>query len=198
MDTTTKLVTVDTNLYQDKVIIELGKALPYLNIYATSVTETEVGAKVVMGFQIGTAGWGEFAWGEVPIIPNKALPGVFTIGQSKIGGNDRIAPDGMGTDFLQSILDVATTGSVQYLRDVNSPSKGIRNHIRDAKILQIHCVHGFNIFVSNDTSFFGKPASTKREQLEALCNTKIMTGEEFKSVYLSHIPEGSYIHDIEG
>ncbi len=188
MDTKTTYVTVDTNLYQDPVIIELGRGLPYLHIYATKITEDEAGREVIMGSQVGSWMWGEHMWGDNPFVPNKALPRVFTIGSSTIGGEDRIAPDGKGTDFLQAILDITTTGSVKYLRDLHSPHHGILNSINDAKILQIHCIHNFHIFVSNDTKFIGKPGTPKRHQLEQLSGTRIMTADEFKAIYLAHIP----------
>jgi hypothetical protein len=187
MDTATKYVTVDTNLYEDSEVIDIGKGLPYIHLYPTAITEQEVGKKVVLGYQLATPVLGSMH-GDATFEPNRAIPSIFTIGVSVIGGTEVIADEGKGDELVREILKITTHGSAQYPRDINSSEKGIRNHINDALILQAHCNRRHHIFISNDISFIGKaPADPKRIALEQLCMTQIMSGSEFKKEYGAHL-----------
>lgn len=189
MDISTKLVTVDTNLYEDKEILEIGRALPYIHLFSTKITEGELGKKVVMGFRTQTHfPWSSKPWGHVEIIKNKAIPAILTVGRSTIGGTEVIVKEGLGNEFLKSILKIATNGSFRYPQDLSALTNGKKRQLNDALILQAHCNREHDIIVSNDMSFFGRDKTNpKRSTLEKLCNTQIMSGAEFKSEYQRHL-----------
>lgn len=184
MDQTTQFVTVDTNLYQDPELIAIGRALPYIHLYATKVTEGEVGKEVVMGYHQESIMYGEAMWGEVNFQPNRAIPSVFTLDVSLLDGEDTLAGDDLPDDLMKKIFAISTNGSFQYPRDIHSVIKAQQNQYNDALILAAHCNRKHTILVSNDLKFFGRDhEDERRNRLEVLCKTRIMSAEEFKDIY---------------
>lgn len=61
-------------------------------------------------------------------------------------------------------------------------SKGLRNHLRDALILEAHVRHGRHIFVTADRRAFIRHGH--REALQAVCRTTIVEPSELGAAVL--------------
>lgn len=190
IDRTPQYVTVDTNLYEDADLRAIGAALSYIHLYSTKISEEELqGEEIIMGHHIESVAWGQIAWGEVNLQPNRSIPAPFVIGVSKLGGNDVIASEHLQKNLLKDILKIATNGSFRLPQDLSSQHRGVQNQLKDALILLSHCNRSHTILVSNDYRFFGRNAeSPLRQKLEGLTGTKIMSSVEFIEKYRRHLP----------
>ncbi len=99
----------------------------------------------------------------------------LVIGESRIG----FAVVGSDTSPFEAILNVITNGSFPKpgLRD--HLTRGQRAQLRDAMILEAHHRDGRDIFVSNDVAAYIGKQGERRPLLEALCDTRILTVNEF-------------------
>jgi hypothetical protein len=79
--------------------------------------------------------------------------------------------------LFESVLDVISNGA--FPRQREQLSEGQRHQMRDAMILLPHVRGGRDVFVSDDRKAFIEHG--RREELEALCRTRIMTTDEFCS-----------------
>jgi hypothetical protein len=89
--------------------------------------------------------------------------------------------------LYDGILAIISDGSYPPSGKRDNLTRGQHHQLRDAMILEAHVREGRDIFVTTDTTGFIKHG--RREKLEALCSTQIMTVEEFCD-YVSTVPAG--------
>lgn len=85
--------------------------------------------------------------------------------------------DERSSECLEKILTIVSNGSFPKNRD--HLSKGYVHQLRDAMILEAHSADKRMFFVTNDITAFIKHG--RREKLEALLATRILTPAEFKA-----------------
>lgn len=99
----------------------------------------------------------------------------LVIGESRIG----LAVIGSDASPFEAILEIIANGSFPKSGKRENLSRGQRAQLRDAMILEAHTRDGRDILVSNDaTAYIGKDG-TRRQLLETVCQTKILTVNEF-------------------
>ena len=84
---------------------------------------------------------------------------------------------GGGDDYMESIIQIISNGSFPKSGSRGHLSNGQRRQLRDAMILDAHAREGRSVFITNDRRGFIDGG--RREMLQALLNTKILSGEEF-------------------
>lgn len=85
--------------------------------------------------------------------------------------------DELGRIRLEQILEVISNGG--FPRDRSNLTKGQLHQLRDALILEAHSAAGRAVFVTGDLKGFIK--NDRREQLEDLLKTRILTAAEFRA-----------------
>jgi hypothetical protein len=156
-------VTLDTTVVNERDEERLREACAGrpVEIVHTTVTDREHGTHksgrfaTKKGELMETAVWGESSWG-----------------QAVWAGKEDSAQ-------FKKIINIITNGSFSSPGDGGSLSEGQRSQLRDAMILQAHARDGRDVSVSNDERAFIRHG--RREKLEALCSTLIVTLEEFIS-----------------
>jgi hypothetical protein len=81
--------------------------------------------------------------------------------------------------LFELILRIVANGSFPKPGKRENLTHGERTQLRDAMILEAHSRDGRDVLVSNDAKAFIGPNDEKRQRLEALCRTKILTVDEF-------------------
>jgi len=173
-------LTIDTNVRNRENLDRISEAVRRLDveIAATTVTIREQGLQQTDEAVVCETGiWGESRWGESVWGPNPAVPETFVLDESRLG-NAALGGAESRSRF-QAILDVATNGSFPPPGKRNELSEPQRRQLRDAMILQAHARDKRDILISNDVTFFGRPGSVLRERLQRLCETRIVTVDEF-------------------
>jgi hypothetical protein len=79
--------------------------------------------------------------------------------------------------MFERILQIISSGGFPPAGARDELSDGNRNHLRDAMILEAHIREGRDVFVTENTKDFIK--GDRRDVLERLCQTKIVTVAEF-------------------
>lgn len=125
-------------------------------VYADSIPETGVW---------GESRWGSFVWAS-------SVPELLHIDETPLEVGV-LADDTPPTTF--DILEVVGNGS--YPRGCETLTGGQRRQLRDAIALQAHTRVSRDVFVSDDVKAFVRDG--RRERLEALCRTRILTVDEF-------------------
>lgn len=151
-------VTLDTGALRPVELSRIEAAIEGRDVELahTSVTDREKGTSYAAptGAITETAVWGESRWGQ------------------SVWGNDESAAR------FEAILDVVSDGGFPPPGSRGDAlSAGHRHQLRDAMILGAHARERRDIFVTNDRKHFIDDG--RRELLEALCSTKIMTVDEF-------------------
>ncbi|MFA6271583.1 MAG: hypothetical protein WC693_00550 [Patescibacteria group bacterium] len=149
-----KKITIDTNVLP---LSEIDEKLlnQYFEVAYTSVTEREVNGtsfekEIIKLKKIFESGiWGESTWGNA----------VFAGEENK----------------LNDIIQIISSSSFPIERENLTAIQ--KKQLRDAMILEAHFREKRNIFVTNDNKAFIN--YEKREKLEKLLHTKIMTKREF-------------------
>ena len=151
-----KTVTIDTNVLPASSLVDLARNKGY-EVAIVSVTEREVGQFDTrlhvqdLGTILETGLWGESVWGKF------------------LWGN---------TTYLESILKIISNGSFPKPGQRGQQlSEGQRRQLRDAMILNAHPREGRGIFVTDDKRGFLE--NGRREKLQSLLKTRILTREEF-------------------
>jgi hypothetical protein len=151
-------VTLDTNAVDDQTKRRLQAACAgrAVQIAHTTVTDRELEPSDIAasaGELKETAVWTESRWD-----------------QSVWGDEDQCAR-------FEEILSITSNGSFPSAGMRSSLSDGEKKQLRDAMILETHTRERRTIFVSDDERAFIRGG--RREKLQALCSTRIMTTEEF-------------------
>ncbi len=151
-----KRVTIDTNILPADDFTELAKSRRW-EIKIVSVTEREMGhgdrrlQVSGLGKVLERAVWDESEWDDC----------VF----------------GVGDDFLENIIQIISNGSFPKAGCRGQLSDGQSRQLRDAMILEAHAREEREIFVTNDRTGFIDDG--RREKLQNLLKTRILTREEF-------------------
>lgn len=111
--------------------------------------------------------WGEFRWGSIPE--------TFAIGESRLG-QGALGEDVSPSRF-EAILAAISNGSFPPHGERDTLTHGERRQLRDAMILETHARERRDVFVTNDERGFIRHG--KREALQGICGTRIMTVDEF-------------------
>jgi hypothetical protein len=90
--------------------------------------------------------------------------------------------DESSSDRLESILAVVSNSS--FPKNRRQLTKGQSHQLRDAMILEAHVAAQREVFVTNDFRAFIKQG--RREKLEALLQTRILTSSEFDAELTRH------------
>jgi hypothetical protein len=171
-------VTLDTNVIDHRERIEA--ACPGLDVELTFTTvtdrETEGTSRATSGASVIETGvYGESRYGKALYAPVRES---FVLGESRLGEGALGADD--SPLMMESILAVISAGSFPRPGMRDSLGKGQRRQLRDAMILEAHTREGRDVLVTEDAKGFIRGG--RREQLEALCRTRIMTVDEFCDV----------------
>lgn len=151
-----KRATIDTNILPADDFTELAKSRRW-EIKIVSVTEREMGhgdrrlQVSGLGKVLERAVWDESEWDDC----------VF----------------GVGDDFLENIIQIISNGSFPKAGCRGQLSDGQSRQLRDAMILEAHAREEREIFVTNDRTGFIDDG--RREKLQNLLKTRILTREEF-------------------
>jgi hypothetical protein len=151
-----KRITIDTNLLPADDLVELAKVRGY-EVDIVSVTERESGSSDSRL--------------NVPELGRVLELGI--VGESRVGS----CVVGSGNDNLEIILQTISNRSFQKSGSRGQLSDGQRRQLRDAMILEAHAREGRDIFVTNDRKGFIDDG--RREKLQSLLKTRILTHEEF-------------------
>lgn len=131
-----------------------------VSVALVSVTERELASSAVARVSadriLETAVLGESRWGQA------------------VWGSDQQA------HFLEQILRIISNGSFPAPGKRSSLSSGEARQLRDAMILAAHARERRDVFVSNDERGFVRAG--RRERLEELLGTRIVTLAEFRSL----------------
>jgi len=108
-------------------------------------------------------------------LPAKLVLDTMVLGESELGAAV-LGSDEHGS-ILDSLLSVISDRSFPKRGSRNKLSRGREHQLRDALILLAHRRENRDIFVTEDKKGFIN--GSRREALERLCCTRIMTVEEF-------------------
>lgn len=101
----------------------------------------------------------------------------LVLGESRIG----LAVIGGDASPFEAILKIISNGSFPKSGERENLTRRRRAQLRDAMILEAHTRERRDILVSNDaTAYIGK-GGARRQLLETVCQTKILTVSEFLS-----------------
>jgi len=172
-------ITLDTNQIGDMKLTQIQNTIKDLSIEisTTSVTDREIrgsGIKPLGSSILETGVWDESDWGKAVWGGNVSER--FVLGESEL---DNAKLGSTKQNMLEVILQIIGDGSFPKIGSRGHLSKGQRNQLRDAMILEAHVSEKRDILVSDDKkAYIGKDGS-KRRKLEKKFGTKILTSEEF-------------------
>lgn len=122
-----------------------------------------------------------FDWSSLAVIDETAILDESRVGMAVLGGNESAA-------LLQRILGMMRNDKSSKPQLGGERSCGEMHQLRDALMLEAHVRSGHDILVSNDVKgFIGKTGET-RAHLEELCETRIMTVDEFCAAFSAVAP----------
>ena len=170
-------VTVDTNVLTGDLqrIREACEGLD-VEIKQTTVTNQERGIQLPDPAEVAETGvYDESVYDSGAIYAAEPVPETFVLDESRLnegvlGGDD--SP-------MEAILSIISNRSFPPPGRRDTLKPGERRQLRDAMILEAHAREGRDVLVSNDTTAFVGRDGEKRQALEALCATRILTVNEF-------------------
>lgn len=160
-------VTIDTNILGKKLAHQLEMAifskpidLAYTSVTGREVKDTDIEVK---GNEILETGvWDESLWDH-----------------TVWAGDSPADSSSLYITKLDQLLLILSNGGFPKSGNRENLTKGQKNMLRDAMILEVHWREKRDVLVSNDLkAYIGKDES-RRVSLEKLCTTKILTFEEF-------------------
>jgi hypothetical protein len=183
------LITLDTNQLRNAEWLEEFRSSITVahELAVVSVTARERGNDALVQLVQSvpeTAVWGESNWDQAvwagdrgPILESFVV-GESLVGEAMIGG-------GASEPSLEELLDIIADGGFPAIGKRDQLTKGHRNQLRDAMILQAHSRAARNVLVSDDTQAY--VSDGRRERLESLCQTRILTRTEFLELARAHL-----------
>lgn len=154
-----RTATFDTNVADSVELFELARSRG-VAVSVVTVTERELEGSGVLPVAAGrvheTIVFGESCWGSAVFASNKE-PTLF-----------------------EQVLFIISNGSFQPPSARGSLLPGERRQLRDAMVLSAHAREHRDVFVSDDTRGFVYHG--RRERLEALLRTRILTAAEFEAL----------------
>lgn len=154
------LVTLDTGVLDEMYskVERAARTLPMAVEFATiSVSDRERGEH-------------ETKPKNIPTIPETAVIGESSWGEAVLGSEN-------GSRVYEHIRAIISSGSYKPPDGDKHPHDGQWRQVRDAMALSDHVRERRDIFITTDARAFINHG--RREQLEALCRTRIMTPAEF-------------------
>ncbi|MBN8554458.1 MAG: hypothetical protein J0L93_03345 [Deltaproteobacteria bacterium] len=119
----------------------------------------------------GETPWGVGRWGGAS--KELLVLGESPLGKSRLGSEKSV-------DTLEFILQTISSNSFPSKQNRASLTRGQKNQLRDALILESHCNDGREIFVTGDRKAFIGSDREKRKILEKTLNIKILDLKEFE------------------
>lgn len=175
-------VTVDTNVLDKNKLAMIHAAVggKKVELADTTVTGRELeGTDITRPADtvVETGVWGESCWGE--FVWGQSVQELFILGESHL--NQAVLGSDSSSNRFEAILQVISSGTFPKQQKRSSLTRGQRRQMRDAMILEAHSREGRDIFVTDNVRDFilGKDGSNKRQTLEQICSTHIMTTDEF-------------------
>jgi hypothetical protein len=150
--------TIDTNVLPADDLIQLAKQKG-INVKVVSATHTEMSP------------------GDPRLSDLEAIPETGVFGQSQFG--ICVFGGGEESSYFESVLQIITNGSFPKPGQRDQLNDAQRNQLRDAMILCSHARERRDIFVTDDRKGFIKHG--RRDSLERILQTCIMTREEFRT-----------------
>lgn len=170
------LVTVDTNVLDIKRIGEIRAAARDRAVRFATVTvnERERGEfSVEVDVLSETAVWGESRWGEAVLAT--PIPESMVLDETPLGSG--VLASDEGADMFEQVLAIISNGSFPRPGTRDALTAPQRRQLRDAMTFEAHCRHGRHVFISEDKKAFINHG--RREALESIGRTKILTVDEF-------------------
>lgn len=169
-------VTLDTNTIKHRGRIESACAGFDVELAYTTVTDRETegtsyattGASVMETGVWNESRWDQFVWGGP--VRESAVIGKWRLGKAVLGSDESPAT-------LERILEIISDRGFPPPGAREALTVGQRHQLRDAMVLEAHAREDRDVLISEDTKGFVKHG--RRERLEALCRTRIMTVDEF-------------------
>jgi hypothetical protein len=171
-------VTLDTSAVNQEELALISCAGRDVEIEHTTVTDREQEgtsfaaspAAVMETLVWGESPWGQSVWGD------RRTPETLVLDESRLGGAVLGSDDAPA--LLEAILDIIN-GNRRFPPpgERGTLTKKQRGRFRDAMILEAHTRERRDVFITNDRKDFIRDG--RREKLEALCSTRILTVEEF-------------------
>jgi hypothetical protein len=157
-------VTVDTNVFAEAKMARMSQATDGLDIAlappTVSLRERPLETSEPRWIVRETAVWNESRWGEA----------VWGEPISEAMGEE-------SRSRFKAMLLIISNGSFSKPGQRDDLSKGERRQLRDAMIREAHAREGRDVLVSDDARAYIRDG--RRERLEQLCETRVMTLEEF-------------------
>jgi hypothetical protein len=158
-------VTVDTNVFGEAKMARMSRAADGLDIElaptTVSLRERPLETSEPQWIVRESAVWGESRWGEA--VWEEPISETAILGESD--------------SRFEAILLIISNGSFPKPGQRDDLSKGEHRQLRDAMILEAHAREGRDVLVSDDARAYIRDG--RRERLEQLCETRVMTVEEF-------------------
>lgn len=170
------LVTVDTNLLDEHRIADLRSSAGDTAVEFATVTVNErergflyAGLRVVPE----TLVWDESRWGEA--VWGGPIPELMVLDETPLGSG--VLASDAGADLFDRVLSIVSNGSFPKPGAREAMTIPQRRQLRDVMAFEAHLRHRRHVFVSDDKKAF--ISHGRREALEALGQTRIVTSAEF-------------------
>jgi hypothetical protein len=182
-------VTVDTNVFGTATMARLSRALDGVDDVELAPTTVSLRERPLepsgrTWIARETAVWNEPRWGGAvwtePVCETATF-GEAAYGASVFGGDE-------SASRIEEILTIIGSGSFPKPGRRGELSPGALRQLRDALILEAHARDSRDVFVSDDVK--GYIRDGRRERLEELCRTRIMTIDGF-CAYAETLPRPS-------
>ncbi len=154
-----RAVTIDTNVAHRADLIEAAQRSGF-EVSVVSVTDRELSSS------------------DIRPSVNSQVPEMLILDEGQL--DHAVVPSEEESALLTQTLRIICNGSFPGLDSYDHFSPGQRRQLRDAIILLAHVRERRHIFVSDDRKAFLREG--RREKLEHLLSTRIMTSSEFLSL----------------
>ncbi len=173
-------ITLDTSVLGEEKIDKLKEVLSEdeFDLATTSVTDREIRGSPIKPLNnsiLETGVWDESEWGKA--VWGGDVDEVFILGESELG-KGRLGSSQSANTF-EAILAIISDNSFPKAGNRGNLTKGEKHQLRDAMILEAHTRGERDILGADDKRAYISKDGSKRKKLEAFCNTKIMTLDEF-------------------
>lgn len=174
------IVTVDTNILGDVKINKLKASIKDkdIEVALVSVSEREISGTTIKPLPnkiLETGVWNESQWGNC--VWGDTVNETLVLGESKLGSS--VLASSNSTNMFEELLKIISSGGFPKPGARNNLTKGQKHLLRDVMILEAHWRSKRDILVSDDLKAYVGKDGKLRSKLEKLCETKIMTFDEF-------------------
>lgn len=171
-------ITVDTNMLDEAPIARLRAAAAasglVVDIRTVTVNKRERGDFGALSSFRESAVWDESRWGEGAWGDDQTVRELLVLDESALG--DGVLATSANLRRFETVLRIVSNGSFPPPGSRSELTRPQRRQLRDAMTLEAHAREGRDLFVTADARGFVKHG--RREVLERLCSTRIITPDE--------------------